>query len=69
MLVQGGSNFNALVKALRRHADSEDEKQQRPGSPGRKNGASSPKKFDKVRYLLAPKTMAGTVALRIYYTQ
>ena len=51
-LLQGGSNFNALVKALRRNADAEEQQQQqrsRPGSPpGHKKGAASPRKFDKV---------------------
>lgn len=45
LLVQGGSDFNALVKALRRHADEEGHS---PGSPPRKRGATSPKKFDKL---------------------
>lgn len=52
---QGGSDFNALVKALRRHADGEE---QSPGSPPRKRGPASPKKFDKVNGYSTPRGFA-----------
>lgn len=51
-LVQGGSSFNALVKALRQQADEGTE----GGSPGHKNKTNkSPTRFDKV--LLGPDVM------------